>query len=199
MIPLAVPPHDGEGNWQPYSYAFFDALAQRMAANQGLQVAEPNPATIALAGVVGSYGDSPSDAVAFNRGVESYSSLLLQHPPTQWVPAKTDFEAYFNHFSPLYYAMMLYMIAFLLGCFSWLGWTVPLQRACTWLTVFTLLAHTVGLAGRIYISGRPPITNLYSSALFVGWAGVCWPLCWNAIRASGSPMSWARSSASRHC
>jgi ABC-type transport system involved in cytochrome c biogenesis permease subunit len=172
VIPLAVPPHDDEGNWQPYSYAFFDALAQRMAANQGLQVAEPNPATIALAGVIGSYGDSPSDAVAFNRGVESYRSLLGEHPPAQWVPAKTEFEAYFNHFSPLYYAMMLYMIAFLLGCFSWLGWTIPLQRACTWLTLFTLLAHTVGLVGRIYISGRPPITNLYSSALFVGWAGV---------------------------
>ena len=40
-----------------------------------------------------SYGDKSSDAAAFNRGVQAYSSLLLQHPPTQWSPAKTDFEA----------------------------------------------------------------------------------------------------------
>ncbi|MHB9076459.1 MAG: cytochrome c biogenesis protein [Pirellulaceae bacterium] len=172
VMPLAAPPKTPDGDWQPYSYAVFDALAQSMAANQGLKVGEPNAVAIALAGILESYGDKASDAVAFNRDVQAYRGLLLQHPPQPWVPAKTDFEAEFNHFSPLYYAMILYMLAFLLGCISWLGWTAPLQRTCTWLTVFTLLVHTVGLAGRIYISGRPPITNLYSSALFVAWAGV---------------------------
>ncbi|MHB0955803.1 MAG: cytochrome c biogenesis protein [Pirellulaceae bacterium] len=172
VMPLAVPPSDPGGNWQPYSYAVFDALAQRMAALQGLQVGEPNPAAIALVGVIGSYGDKASDVIAFNRGVQSYRNLLLQNPPRQWVPAKTEFETYFNHFSPLYYAMILYLVAFLLGCFSWLGWNIPLQRATNWLTLLTLVVHTLGLIGRIYISGRPPITNLYSSALFVGWAGV---------------------------
>jgi ABC-type transport system involved in cytochrome c biogenesis permease subunit len=38
------------------------------------------------------------------------------------------------------------------------------------LIVFVL--HTVALGTRIYISGRPPVTNLYSSAVFIGWAAV---------------------------
>jgi ABC-type transport system involved in cytochrome c biogenesis permease subunit len=33
----------------------------------------------------------------------------------------------------------------------------------------TFIVHTVGLATRIVIQGRPPVTNLYSSAIFVGW------------------------------
>jgi ABC-type transport system involved in cytochrome c biogenesis permease subunit len=36
----------------------------------------------------------------------------------------------------------------------------------------TFLLHTFALVGRIYISGRPPVTNLYSSAIFIGWACV---------------------------
>jgi ABC-type transport system involved in cytochrome c biogenesis permease subunit len=31
------------------------------------------------------------------------------------------------------------------------------------------LVHTAGLAARVFLQGRPPVTNLYSSAIFVGW------------------------------
>jgi ABC-type transport system involved in cytochrome c biogenesis permease subunit len=65
--------------------------------------------------------------------------------------------------------MVLYLFAGLLGCASWLGWTKPLRRASIWLCLFTWLVHTLALCARIYISGRPPITTLYTSTLFVGW------------------------------
>ncbi|HEX4048877.1 MAG TPA: cytochrome c biogenesis protein CcsA, partial [Elusimicrobiota bacterium] len=32
-----------------------------------------------------------------------------------------------------------------------------------------VLVHTLGLVARIWLQGRPPVTNLYSSAVFVGW------------------------------
>jgi len=32
-----------------------------------------------------------------------------------------------------------------------------------------VIVHTVGLVARILIQGRPPVTNLYSSAVFIGW------------------------------
>ena len=172
VMPLAVPPQQADGKWQPYAYAVFDALALRMAAGQGLKAAEPNPATVALVALLGSYSDKSSDSAAFNRNLQAYRDVLNQMNPSEWNSAKTNFEASFNHFSPLYYAMMLYLLAFVLGLFAWLGWSGPLTRACTWLVLFTFVIHTAGLIGRIYISGRPPVTNLYSSALFVGWAAV---------------------------
>src|SRR5262245_18507453 len=30
----------------------------------------------------------------------------------------------------------------------------------------------MGIASRIYLQGRPPVTNLYSSAVFIGWVCV---------------------------
>jgi ABC-type transport system involved in cytochrome c biogenesis permease subunit len=85
---------------------------------------------------------------------------------------RVNFEAFFNNFSPFYYCAVLYLVAFILGCASWLGWSKPLRRASIWLICFTFLVHTFALAARLYISGRPPVTNLYSSAVFIGWAAV---------------------------
>jgi ABC-type transport system involved in cytochrome c biogenesis permease subunit len=36
----------------------------------------------------------------------------------------------------------------------------------------SLSLHTFALAARIYLTGRPPVVNLYSSAVFIGWACV---------------------------
>jgi ABC-type transport system involved in cytochrome c biogenesis permease subunit len=41
-----------------------------------------------------------------------------------------------------------------------------------WLIVIAVAVQTIGLVTRIYVSGRPPVTNIYSSAVFVGWAAV---------------------------
>jgi ABC-type transport system involved in cytochrome c biogenesis permease subunit len=88
---------------------------------------------------------------------------------------------FFNQFSPFYYAAVLYVVAFVLGVFSWIGWTGPLRRASMWLLWFTFALHTFALVSRIYISGRPPITNLYSTAIFIGWAGVLMALIFESI------------------
>src|SRR5690606_8655191 len=47
-----------------------------------------------------------------------------------------------------------------------------LQRASFWLILLAFIAHTAAIASRIYISGRPPITNLYETAVFIGWGAV---------------------------
>ena len=48
-----------------------------------------------------------------------------------------------------------------------LGWIATAPRKCLRrgfiLTGIVLLSHTFGLFGRMYIEGRPPVTNLYSS------------------------------------
>src|SRR5208283_4339713 len=35
-----------------------------------------------------------------------------------------------------------------------------------------LAVHTFGLGSRMFLQGRPPVTNLYSSAIFIGWGTV---------------------------
>jgi ABC-type transport system involved in cytochrome c biogenesis permease subunit len=106
----------------------------------------------------------------FNSHVADYRSLLSERIPTEL--QRADYEAFFDRFDPFLQSQILYVLVFILGCISWLGWAKPLGRAAFVLLILSLLLHTFGLASRIYISGRPPVTNLYSSAVFIAWAGV---------------------------
>ena len=60
-----------------------------------------------------------------------------------------------------------------------------LLRTALWLQIATLVVHTVGLASRIYISGRPPVTNLYSSAIFIAWGAAVMCLALELIYRNG--------------
>tara|TARA_B100001248_G_scaffold230455_1_gene190376 strand:- start:960 stop:2408 length:1449 start_codon:yes stop_codon:yes gene_type:complete len=94
------------------------------------------------------------------------------------------FEKIYNGFEPFYRSAIAYVLIFLIAGVSWLAATYSttlgrkgetsrlLRNAAYILTAIVLLSHTFGLAGRMYIEGRPPVTNLYSSALFIGWGAV---------------------------
>jgi ABC-type transport system involved in cytochrome c biogenesis permease subunit len=86
--------------------------------------------------------------------------------------AKSDAEARFNAAEPFYTSMLLYATAFSVAVASWLKWPEALGRAALVLVALAWAAATAGIITRMFIEGRPPVTNLYSSALFVGWGAV---------------------------
>jgi len=85
---------------------------------------------------------------------------------------RTNLEYYFDHFQPFYKAMILYLVVFILVMISVVKWKRPLETFAFQLLVFTFGLHTLGLVVRMVIQGRPPVTNLYSSAIFVGWFAI---------------------------
>ncbi len=85
---------------------------------------------------------------------------------------RASFEFLFNRLQPFSQSMALYVLAFLLACASWLGWSSPLNRSAFYLLLLALAIHTFGLFSRMYLQERPPVTNLYSSAIFIGWGAV---------------------------
>jgi ABC-type transport system involved in cytochrome c biogenesis permease subunit len=103
----------------------------------------------------------------FNAAVQAASLGLEDVPPAR--RGRLTHEYQFNQVSPFILAMSLYVFTFLLAILSWLRFGTPLGRAALWILGLALVIHTAGLVSRIYIQGRPPVTNLYSSAIFVGW------------------------------
>ena len=111
--------------------------------------------------------DNPAE---FNKALDEYKQDLNQSLPDDVSTAR--FEAFFNHFAPFYWCSVVYLVVIVLCFVSWMAWTTPLNRAAFWLTLLVLLVHTWALGARMYIQGRPPVTNLYSSAIFIGWGSV---------------------------
>jgi ABC-type transport system involved in cytochrome c biogenesis permease subunit len=94
---------------------------------------------------------------------------------------KSDVEKRFNAAQPFYTSTYLYVIVFLLGVFSWLRWPETLGKAAFYLLVVAWVLTTAGILTRMWLESRPPVTNLYSSALGVGWVAVTLCLVLEAI------------------
>jgi ABC-type transport system involved in cytochrome c biogenesis permease subunit len=110
------------------------------------------------------------DAAQFNKDVESLRQRFIADFPSDI--GRVHFERIFNNLQPFYLSMQLYVLIFLVVCISWLRWPKELGRAAFWVLLLAFAIHTFGLLSRMYIQGRPPVTNLYSSAVFVGWGAV---------------------------
>ncbi|MGQ0636916.1 MAG: cytochrome c biogenesis protein CcsA [Planctomycetaceae bacterium] len=174
--PLIVPPVAGEGaapaeeRWRP----FVSAWTKDYFESKVFDDRQPDPAVAGWSAILTAYkADKPLE---FNSAVRKYQDLMARESPPDWNGRKVAYEAYFNQFAPFFQAWILYIVGFALTVGAWLlsirGWGQALQRSAFWLGIFTLALHTFALASRIYISGRPPVTNLYSSAVFIGWGCV---------------------------
>lgn len=108
----------------------------------------------------------------FNKAVAGYLAFLHESPPPGMDESRITYEAYFNKTSIYFWALFPAIVAFILGLCSWIGWSEPFRRAAFLIILVLLVFHTYGLISRIYISGRPPVTNLYSSAIFIGWGAM---------------------------
>ena len=103
----------------------------------------------------------------FNRALAEYRGLLAGPLATEVKKGRQEYA--FNQFLPFYRSMMIYVVALVLAAASWLNWSENLNRAAFRLVSLGLVVHTAGLIFRMFLEGRPPVTNLYSSAIFVGW------------------------------
>lgn len=129
---------------------------------------EIHPAVLQYAKIITAY--RAGDAKAFNQAVSDYRQWLAQRMEKPVKKAKA--EQLFNNFEPFYKAMIIYVAAFLLACVYWFNLSPWLRRSALGLVILAFVIHTCGLIYRMVLEGRPPVTNLYSSAIFIGWAAV---------------------------
>ncbi|MDF1870396.1 MAG: cytochrome c biogenesis protein ResB, partial [Phycisphaerales bacterium] len=162
--PYAIPPLSPEGQWQPFHDAFLD--------DQDSEV--PHPSVAYLTSIMNAA--NVGDAEGFETAVDSYTDLLEDSMPT--VMRKMRLEVWFNRASLFTTTTAVYLLAFLCVCGSFIiragshsTLLADRLRFSSWmLLVVAVLVHTFAIGMRIYLQDRPPVTNLYSSAIFVGWA-----------------------------
>ena len=155
--PLILPPN-GARQWRRMGDALLDAP-------RGTPVDEAIHDYAKMAGAL-----AANNPEAFNAALRDYRSSLV---PTQTQAlSKARAEVFFNQLEPFYGAMVIYILAGLLAVFFWFNMSETLRRSAMWLICLAFVIHTFGLVYRMVLEGRPPVTNLYSSAIFIGWGAV---------------------------
>jgi ABC-type transport system involved in cytochrome c biogenesis permease subunit len=169
--PLVVPPRSSDANWQRVGSALLeDAKGGKIA-----------PAIFAYATMGEAF--RKGDAASFNSAVENYRASLVPNLSPELRRARA--EVFFNQMQPFYAALIIYVIAGLLAVCSWFNLSETLQRSAIWLVLLAFCIHTMGLIFRMVLEGRPPVTNLYSSAIFIGWGAVVLGLVLEKIHRNG--------------
>ena len=158
---LPIPPGPADANqsdWKQVGRSLLDTFGTGTV----------NPNVMVYAGLAGAWRQHmPKE---FNEIIAIYGDQFS----TRFAPqlTKCNVETLFNSSQPFYTATWLYVLAFLLAIVSWLKWPDTLGRSAFWLVVLAFALTTVGILTRMWLEARPPVTNLYSSALFVGWVAV---------------------------
>jgi ABC-type transport system involved in cytochrome c biogenesis permease subunit len=149
---------------------------------ESLRSGEVHPALTYYATMASAY--RAGQAAIFNTAAAQYRDWLVDKSFTPEVK-KGQREYFFNQIKPFYKSMVMYVIALLLGCVFWLNWSEVLRKSAFSLLTLGFLVHTSGLIFRMVLEGRPPVTNLYSSAIFVGWGIVIFGLILERIFKAG--------------
>jgi ABC-type transport system involved in cytochrome c biogenesis permease subunit len=111
-----------------------------------------------------------NDPVGFNAALAELQGLVATLKPE--AVEHSSREVVFNRAQPFFVGMIIFLAAFMAAAISWI-WKPEVLRPTAWALLLSgAIVHTLGLAFRIILMGRPPVTNLYSSAVFVGWGVV---------------------------
>ncbi len=167
FYPLVVPPKNPEtarDGWQNIWAGLLDSVRDR-------QIYSPVKYLAAMASAY-----SQNNPGQFNRAVEDYKGWLADKFGTELKKGRQEF--FYNDVKAFLHAMIIYVCAFVLAGISLLACSLApafsesLRRGAFYLILLAGVVHTFGLGFRMYLEGRPPVTNLYSSAIFIGWGAM---------------------------
>ena len=143
-----------------------------------------HPSTLAFARMNDAYkkgGDQGNKE--FRTSVSSYREWLETHHSKD--SSKARAEVLFNQMALFRSSIILYVTAFLVASLSWISVNPSFRKAAFRILVIGFCIHSAGLLFRMLLEGRPPVTNLYSSAVFIGWGAIALSLALEAFYRNG--------------
>src|SRR5438270_1133595 len=123
-----------------------------------------------LRAIVNAY--SQGDSLQFGRAVNQFRQNLRTLSPAIYpTESKLRLEYFYNHFDGFYRAIWLYGLAFVVLLISQVRKRGrALRTVGIALAISALAFHATGIVLRCLIAGRPPVTNMYESIIWVSFA-----------------------------
>lgn len=120
--------------------------------------------------------------LALERAVLEFMTLAREQNPAAYGDAKhMQGEVEFKVLHPFGLTWVLYLLAALILALAWQS-EKPLIYQLGW--VFALAAfvmHSYGFGLRMYLTGRPPVSNMYESVVWVSWGAIVFAMVFEFI------------------
>jgi ABC-type transport system involved in cytochrome c biogenesis permease subunit len=160
-----APPLD----WDAFGPLFFDSLPKAMEK-------EKTHDLIALEKFIQlnmTYQENSNSGVKINRAVDEFRKAAVEaHGEEVMRPSQVVYEEQFFRMDLFAKCGRIYLLLGILAAVSFVVMPRSFRTIALCLCIGAFLMHTYGIWARIVISERPPVVNLYSAAVFIGWAVV---------------------------
>lgn len=132
-------------------------------------------------------GETPVDSVpTLEKAVADFQVLAREVNPTLYPDGKAiDVEVHYEALHPFRIAWALYLIAAIAMGFAW-GSATGSPRAKSFakagwtFAILAFLMQTYGFCLRVYLTGRPPVSNMYETVIWVSWGAMLFSFIFEA-------------------
>ncbi len=125
---------------------------------------------------------SKSDGADLDLNVQKFKDLAqAENPALYEATSKVDAEVAYNIFHPFRWAYLLYLLSAVLMLISWISRKDFLIKGVWLFTILGFCLHVYGFSVRIYLAGRPPVSNMYETVVWVAFGAVLFSMILESI------------------
>jgi len=122
---------------------------------------------------------------SMQSAMANYKAALLMVPGELFDITVLKKETWMNRVNLFYTSVGLYLFAFILLGLSWMIKPLLMKRVSYALLILGFLFHAYGIYLRMHIMGRPPVSTLYESVIFVAFIVILFAIILEYFRRDG--------------
>ena len=147
----------------------------------------PEPHQDAILNALQQYlaGRLEGQEASMKSAMANYKAALLMVPGELFDITVLKKETWMNRVNLFYTSVGLYLFAFILLGLSWMIQPLLMKRASYALLILGFLFHAYGIYLRMHIMGRPPVSTLYESVIFVAFIVILFAIILEYFRRDG--------------
>ncbi len=127
--------------------------------------------------------EAEQSGVRLTEAVSEFMALAkAQQPKAYGDPRDLEIEVHMNHTQPFLWAWILYASAAIVMAVAWQTGKKQIYFASWALVILAFFTHTYGFVLRMYLTGRPPVSNMYESVVWVSWGSVVFGMIFEILR-----------------
>ena len=122
-------------------------------------------------------------SMTLQKAVQDFKSYAFtQNSIYSAAESEIALEVHYNDLNPFLNTWILYLLSALIMGFAWFSKNKWAYRGAWFFALAAIGMHTYGFGIRVYLTGRPPVSNMYESVVWVSWGAVFFSMIFEAIQ-----------------
>lgn len=124
-------------------------------------------------GSVAENGDTETTGKSLDAAVIKFQQVAKDYAPTKYIfEDQVKTEVLYNIIHPFRLAYIFYLLTLITCLWIWIRKSEKGMRLVWGLIITGFIIHTCGFIFRVYLAGRPPVSNMYETVIWASWGAV---------------------------